>query len=170
MNKAIFLDRDGVINIERGAYTYKINDFNFVPGIFESLRTFQKAGFLLIIVTNQGGIAKQLFTINDLGKLHNFMLKKLKNEKVQITEVYYCPHYTELGKCICRKPDSLLIEKAMARFNIDPKASYFIGDNDKDIGAGEKAGLNTIKINQNQNILEITKQIINSKLINNKYE
>ncbi len=163
MNKAIFLDRDGVINIERGTYTYKINDFNFVPGIFESLRIFQKEGFLLIIITNQGGIAKQLFTINDLEKLHNFMLEKLKNEKIHITEVYYCPHYTELGKCICRKPDSQLIEKAMARFNINPKLSYFIGDNDKDVSAGEKAGLNTIKISQNQNILEITRQIANQQ-------
>lgn len=164
MNKAIFLDRDGVINIERGKYTFKIKNFHFVDGIFESCKLLQNAGYFLIIITNQGGIAKKIYTLDSLETLHNYMIEEFKKKQVLITEIYCCPHYPDYGKCICRKPGSLMLEKALARFNIDPEQSYFIGDSTRDVLAGNKVGIKGIKINSNQNILNITKKIIDNSI------
>src|SRR3989304_3687982 len=148
--KAVFLDRDGVINMERGDYTCRLEDFKFVPGIFENLKKLQEAGFLLIVVSNQGGIAKNRFTQKDVETLHDYMVKSFKKHNINLAEVYYCPHHPSTGNCICRKPDSLMLEKAMARFAINPAKACFIGDRDRDMEAGKKAGLKTIKIADNQ--------------------
>jgi len=160
MNKAIFLDRDGIINNERGKYTYKIEDFTFVNGIIKNLISFQKAGFLLIIITNQGGIAKQVFNLSDFEKLNNYMLTELKKENIEISDIYFCPHHSDLEKCICRKPDSLMLEKAIAYYNIDPAKSYIIGDKLSDIEAGEKVGIKGFLVEPNVNIKYIVDKII----------
>jgi len=144
MNKAIFLDRDGVINNDVLNYTWRIDDFEFLPGVFESCKFLIKKGYLLIVITNQGGIAKGLYNHSDVEKLHNYMLQQFSEEGIKITEIYYCPHHDSTGKCLCRKPGSLLVEKALARFEIDPKASFFIGDRDRDIIAAESAGVKGI--------------------------
>ncbi len=162
MKKAIFLDRDGIINNERGEYTYRIEDFTFVHGIIENLNKLQSAGFLLIIITNQGGLAKKVFSLKEFEKLNNYMNSKLKKHNVELAEIYYCPHHSDLEKCICRKPDSLMIEKAIARFNIEPNKSHFIGDKQSDIDAGEKIGVNGILVKANSNIKNIVDQIIKS--------
>jgi len=159
MNKAIFLDRDGVINIERGDYTWKIEDFKFNKSIFEVLRKLQKKGYLFIIITNQGGISKKLFTHNDVIKLHEFMFAKFSDNNINITDLYYCPHHSNIEKCLCRKPNSLMIEKAIARYNIDIKQSYFIGDSRRDFLAGEKAGVKAIQVKKNSDLNEILQTI-----------
>lgn len=160
MNKAIFLDRDGVINDNTVAYyIFKPGDFKLNRGVIGFLKEMLKRSFILIIISNQGGIAKRIYSKSDVDKLHSYFKKIMKKENIQITDIYYCPHHPDIEKCFCRKPDSLLLEKAIAKYDIDRNQSYFIGDSKTDIEAGLKAGLNTIKTERNQNLLEIIDQI-----------
>ena len=154
-NKAIFLDRDGVINTDILNYTWKIEDFSFLPGVFDSCKEFIRKGYMLIVVTNQGGIAKGLYTHSDVEKLHGYMITRFKENGIDLTEIYYCPHHEITGKCLCRKPGSLLVEKAVARFEIDSSQSYFIGDRDRDISAGEGAGVKGILVPVNSDMRKI---------------
>jgi len=157
--RAVFLDRDGVINQERGDYTYLLEDFKFNDGLFEALHLFQEKGFLLIVISNQSGIAKNIYTKEQVDYLHLHIERVLKSRGVVITEMYYCPHHPDFSKCLCRKPDSLLLEKAIARFNIDASQSYFIGDAERDAEAGRKVGMNTILIQPNSSLMDIQDQI-----------
>ena len=149
MNKAIFLDRDGVINRELGDYVTRPEEFKINPGVGEALRKWAEGGYLLIVITNQGGIAKGLYTEETLKAMHEKMHQILALDDVVLTAVYHCPHHPATGNCLCRKPDSLLLEKAIARFHIDPASSFFIGDKDRDIQAGHKVGLRGIRIEAN---------------------
>lgn len=158
MNKAIFLDRDGVINVEQG-YTYRLEDFVILPDLIEVLQLLQEQGFLLIIVTNQSGIAKKLYKQEDVEVVHEYLLKQFQANNISISEVYYCIHHPDVSRCICRKPDSLFVEKALARFNIDPSKSYFIGDKERDAQAGEKAGVHGIQIESNSSLKLILHQL-----------
>ncbi|MBA3704394.1 MAG: HAD-IIIA family hydrolase, partial [Bacteroidetes bacterium] len=115
MNKAIFLDRDGVINVERG-YTNLLKDFVILPDLFEVLKIFQKMGYLLIVISNQSGIAKGLYKQEEVEVLHKYLVEELKKNKITLSEIYYCVHHPDVSRCICRKPDSLFVEKALARF------------------------------------------------------
>ena len=153
MNKAVLLDRDGVINRERNDYTFRIKDFEILPDVFEALNLLQKAGYLLIIISNQSGIGRGLFKIEDTEKMHGYLLEKLRENGIRIEEIYYCVHHPETGSCLCRKPDSLNVEKALARFNIDPAASFFIGDKERDVLAGEKVGVKGILIESNASLV-----------------
>lgn len=151
MNKAVFLDRDGVINFERG-FTYRLEDFKILPDVFEMLRKWQDKGYLLVVASNQSGIAKELYKQEDVEMLHEYLLNELRKNKIVISEIYYCVHHPDVSKCICRKPDSLMVEKAAARFNIDVKKSFFIGDKDRDVEAAEKAGVKGILIEANSSL------------------
>lgn len=152
MQKAIILDRDGVINSNSNYYTFRKDDFVFVPGIFDALRKLKKEGFIFIVVTNQSGISKGIYTKNEVEELNRFMIKSFEAENIKIEEVYYCPHFSGMDNCICRKPDNLLVQKAIARFNIIPGVSWLIGDSERDITAGANAGLNTLKIESNSDL------------------
>jgi D-glycero-D-manno-heptose 1,7-bisphosphate phosphatase len=164
MNKAVFIDRDGVINNDEGLYyIYKPSDFKLNSGIVENLFLLKKAGYLLIIISNQGGIGKKLYTKNDSDHLHTILNNKLIENGVSIEEFYFCPHHPDTGNCLCRKPDSLLFEKAIARFGIDPKISYVIGDSPRDIEASEKAGIKGILVHKNSDITDTIHNIINNK-------
>ncbi|MGD0581732.1 MAG: HAD family hydrolase [Bacteroidales bacterium] len=154
MKKAIFLDRDGVINRKgRSYYIFREEEFIFNKGVTEALNYFISKGYLLIIITNQGGIAKGIFNVAQLEKLHRFMLKKLEDSNITITEIFYCPHHPDISDCKCRKPGSLMFEKAIRKYNIDPRSSFMIGDSDIDIIAAEKAGIRGIKLPVNGNIM-----------------
>jgi len=159
-NKAIFLDRDGVINLDVLNYTWRVEDFHFLDGVFDTCREFRKQGFMLIVITNQGGVAKGMYTIADVDHLHDHMIKSFAEEGVLIDEVYYCPHHDVSGKCLCRKPGSLLVEKALARFEIDPAVSYFIGDRDRDVEAGAAAGVKGILVEVNNDLRQIMNRIV----------
>jgi D-glycero-D-manno-heptose 1,7-bisphosphate phosphatase len=158
MNKAIFLDRDGVINVERG-YTNLLEDFVILPDLMEVLQLFQQKGYLLVVVSNQSGIAKGLYKQEEVEVLHEYLIKELNKNKITLSEIYYCVHHPDVSNCICRKPDSLFVEKALARFNIDAKKSYFIGDKDRDTEAAEKAGVKGILIEANISLKTILDQI-----------
>ena len=160
MQKAIFLDRDGVLLNDVGQYyIYKTDGIKINKGIVDALKRFNDMGFLLIVISNQGGIAKQIYTKKHVEKIHADLKKQFKIEGIDIKEFYYCPHHSDVEKCLCRKPESLLIEKALARFNIDPNKSYMIGDNNRDIEAGKQVGLSSIKIKPNQNLLNVLPHI-----------
>lgn len=159
MKKAIFLDRDGVVNEERGEYTWKKGDFRILPDVVEALKRWKEKGYLLIIITNQGGIARGIYSLKEFYSINDFMLEELAKNGISIDDWFFCPHYTESGNCLCRKPESLLLEKAAAKHNIDLKNSFFIGDNDRDVAAGKKAGVKTIKVAANSSLLLILDQI-----------
>ena len=152
MQKAVFLDRDGVIIKERGEYNYLPEHLLFVDGIEEALLKIQNAGYILIVITNQGGIAKGIYTHLDVKTMHQAILDHFLKHHILITAFYYCPHHRDFGSCICRKPDSLMLEKAMHVYNIDPDKSFIFGDSERDILAGEKAGLQSIRIKANDNL------------------
>ena len=159
MNKAIFLDRDGVINKEIG-FVFRVEDFVLTGDIIESLRKLQDAGFIFIVVTNQSGIAKGLYKSEDVEKVHKHMLSLMKQNGIIISEIYYCPHHSDVEPCTCRKPDSGMLEKAIARFNIDVSKSFLIGDKERDVQAAEKAGVRAFHIESDSPIMGIAEKII----------
>ncbi|MCK4662913.1 MAG: HAD family hydrolase [Bacteroidales bacterium] len=160
MNKAVFFDRDGVINYERGEYTYKLKDFIFNNEVIKNIHRLYSNGFIIIIISNQGGIAKGIYTKNDVEKLNKYINEAFKKNNIELKEIYYCPHHSDIENCLCRKPDSLLLEKAITKYNIEPSASYFIGDSERDIISAKKAGINPIKIIPNENITKYCNLIL----------
>lgn len=156
MNKAVFFDRDGVINKEVGDYVWQLENFIINDGVAEFMMDLQQRNFLIIVITNQGGIAKGLYSKEEVEYLHLHLERVLKNKGITIDEIYYCPHHPEEGNCLCRKPGSQLTEKAIARFNIDPSRSYFIGDRQRDIDSGEAAGVKGILVESNQPLKTIS--------------
>ncbi len=143
ITKAIFLDRDGVINIDKH-YLYKIEDFEFHDGIFDFLRWSISLGYILIIVTNQSGIGRGYYTQDDFIKLTNWMLDRFRENGILISKVFYCPH-SPTDMCECRKPNSKMFLDAKEEFDIDMKKSWMIGDKESDIVAAQNAMIeNTI--------------------------
>ncbi|KQI37773.1 D,D-heptose 1,7-bisphosphate phosphatase [Campylobacter jejuni CVM 41918] len=138
--KALFLDRDGVINIDK-KYVYKIEDFEFCDGIFELCRYFLAQKYLLFVATNQSGIARGYYTQEDFFKLCDFMLNEFLKENIKIDKIYHCPH---LEGCECRKPKAGMLLKAREEFDIDMDNSIFIGDNLSDMQAGKNAQIGTL--------------------------
>ncbi len=159
MNKAVFLDRDGVVNRELGHYCERVEDFEILEDVGKAIKTLKDAGFIVIIISNQGGIAKGLYTESDLEAMHAKLHEYLAGYDTQVDDIYYCPHHDSVCKCLCRKPKGLMIEKAMAEHNIDPKMSLMIGDGKRDIEAAANAGIEGILIESNSGILNICKQI-----------
>lgn len=156
--KAVFLDRDGVINREQN-FTWRLEDFEILPGLIPALKIWRDKGYLFIIVSNQSGIAKGLYRQSDTELLHQYLVQEMKKEEISFSEIYYCVHHPDVTACICRKPDSLFLEKAIARFDLDPTACYFIGDKERDTEAAEKAGVRGILIEANRSLLEIIELI-----------
>jgi D-glycero-D-manno-heptose 1,7-bisphosphate phosphatase len=141
MTKALFLDRDGVINVEKD-YLYKKEDFEFIDGIFELCKYYQDLGFIIIVVTNQSGIARGYYTKDDFNTLTSWMLDEFSKNAIKVQKVYYCPHHPNIsGECSCRKPKPGMLMDAAKEFDIDLKNSILIGDKDRDIKAGLNAGL-----------------------------
>mgnify|MGYP000906436743 FL=1 len=169
MNKAIFLDRDGTINVEKD-YIYKCEDLVFEEGSVEALKTFKNLGYILIVVSNQSGIARGYFTEADLNIFNNNMNEILKKNGVEITEFYCCPHHPDgIGKykkvCECRKPNNKMIEDAIEKYNIDRAKSYMIGDKISDIGAGLKSNLKTVLVKTGYGLKDMEKIDKNETLI-----
>jgi D-glycero-D-manno-heptose 1,7-bisphosphate phosphatase len=156
MNKAVFLDRDGVINSKgKSYYIHREEEFLFNKGVFEALRHFISKGYLLIIITNQGGIARGIYNEAQLEKLHKFMLCELEKAGISITDIFFCPHHPDFGECLCRKPGTLLFEQAIKKYDIDPSSSFMIGDSETDIIPARKMGITGIMIPTNGNMMEL---------------
>lgn len=159
--KALFLDRDGVINVEKH-YLYKKEDFEFIDGIFEVCKHFQTLGYLIIVVTNQSGIARGMYSEMDFSMLTFWMLEQFDKEGVTIDQVYHCPHHPDIsGPCECRKPKPGMLLQAHAEFEIDLEHSVLIGDKERDIEAAHNAGVeNTYLFTEASAIKSSAKHIV----------
>lgn len=164
MNKAVFLDRDGVINHDPGDYTHNLSEFKLNEGVMENMKRLHEHGFLLILITNQGGISKGLYSHKNVEEIHSYFINELKKEEIPLAEVYYCPHHSINEKCLCRKPNSLMIEKALAKFNVDPQKSFMLGDKQRDVECAENAGVKGIQVEINQNIRTYVDEILNQSI------
>lgn len=149
MNKAVFLDRDGTINIEKN-YLCRIEDFQYINGAIEALQILEKLGYLLIIVTNQSGIARGYYTEKEFLRLNQWMIKDLEQKGIHIAKVYFCPHHPDgiikkyAAVCRCRKPATGLFWKAQEAFQIDMERSYAIGDKMRDVSICRESGIQGI--------------------------
>ncbi|HYX09002.1 MAG TPA: HAD family hydrolase [Bacteroidales bacterium] len=158
--KAVFLDRDGVINNnDKSYYVYKIENFDFNDGAIEAMQLLQKKGYIIVVISNQGGISKKFYEKEDAELLHKQMIEILAENGLSLAEIYYCPHHDENERCLCRKPQGLMIEKAIARFGIDKKQSFMIGDNEIDVLAAKNAGISGYRIKANTDLRNILKKI-----------
>jgi D-glycero-D-manno-heptose 1,7-bisphosphate phosphatase len=158
--KAVFLDRDGIINQnDRDYYVWSIEHWRYCEGIFDALGILQNNGFLIFVVSNQGGIAKGLYTKEDTLALHQRMESDFAKAGITITETVFCPHHEDSGSCFCRKPGSLMVERLIAKYRVNPDISWFIGDTPRDREAGIKAGLKTILADGNRSIVSYCLQI-----------
>lgn len=141
MNKALFLDRDGVVNVEKN-YLHKIEDFELMEGIVEVCRAYQEQGYLILIVTNQSGISRGYYTEEDFALLSRWMVDHFKGLGVIIEKIYHCPHHESIdGVCECRKPEPGMFLEARRDYDLDMAASVMIGDNERDIEAAVRAGV-----------------------------
>lgn len=154
MNKAVFLDRDGTINVEKH-YLYRIEDFVFLPGVLDGLRLLQNAGYILIIATNQSGIARGYYSEDDFINLNEWMTDALEENGIHISKVYYCPHLPDAKidkyrkMCVCRKPALGMYEQAAIDFKIDLSNSWAIGDKLRDCILCEKTKCRGFLVGQN---------------------
>lgn len=169
MKKAIFLDRDGTINVEKD-YIYKSEDLVFEEGTIEALKTFKNLGYILIVISNQSGIARGYFTEEDLNIFNNNMNEILKRNGIEIIEFYCCPHHPDgIGEykkvCECRKPNNKMIEDAIKKYNIAREKSYMIGDKTSDIGAGLKSNLKTVLVKTGYGLKDMEKIDKNETLV-----
>jgi D-glycero-D-manno-heptose 1,7-bisphosphate phosphatase len=157
--RAAFLDRDGVLIKERGDYNYLPEHFIINEGVVEALNYLQEKNYLLIVISNQSGVAKNVYTIETIEQFHQKMIDTLAESGIKISEIYYCPHHPEAGLCLCRKPLPLLFEKAIARFQINPEESFLIGDAQRDADAALQCGVKPYLIKANANLMEEVKKI-----------
>lgn len=151
MEKIVFLDRDGTLN-EEVHYLHRPEDLRLLPGVPAALRRLKEAGFKLVVVTNQAGVARGYYTEEDVKILHRYMNQCLKEQGAEIDAFYYCPHHPEHGigpykvKCNCRKPGTGMFEMADRDFHVDREHSYMIGDKLLDVEAGKNFGLTSILV------------------------
>ncbi|MFT5662376.1 MAG: D-glycero-D-manno-heptose 1,7-bisphosphate phosphatase [Sulfurimonas sp.] len=141
MQKVLFLDRDGVINVEKD-YLYKVEDFEFIDGILDLCKYYESYGYIIAVVTNQSGIAREFYTEEDFLILTKWMINEFSNNGVTISKVYHCPHHPSIsGICECRKPHPGMLLRLEEEFDVDYANSIIIGDKERDIEAGLNAGI-----------------------------
>ena len=146
LRPAAFIDRDGVLNLDHG-YVFRVQDFEWLPGAIDALAQLQRAGYALVVITNQSGVARGLYTLDDVERLHAHLRGDLQAHGVQLTGIYACPHHPDgvvpeySLNCACRKPMPGMIEQAAREHGLDLAASYLFGDKATDIEAGRRAGV-----------------------------
>ena len=145
MNKAIFLDRDGTINVDFG-YVYKTQELELLPGVAEALRIFQELGYLLIVITNQSGIGRGYFTLEDAEQFNRALAQELEKH------------------CECRKPSPFMVTEAMKKYEIDPSQSYMFGDKKSDTECGERSGVKSFRVTSEHSLLYWANQLKNNLL------
>ncbi len=166
MTKCIFLDRDGVINKDYVDYAYSLDRFEILPGVPEAVNMLKEAGYTLVIVTNQSGIVKGVYTREQMNECHAYMQGVLNH---QIDKIYYNPWHESHSISLARKPRTMMFEKAIARFDVDISQSWMIGDKERDLIPAIKLGLKTIQVDGHDdkmadhvasNLLEAVKYIL----------
>ncbi len=156
---AIFLDRDGTLNEDKG-YVHKIEDWVWLPKVKESLISFKRAGYALIVVTNQSGIARGYYAESAMHALHELVNAELKKQNCSIDAFYFCPHLPEItGSCQCRKPLPQMLLHAAREHNIDLARSWMIGDRMRDVDAGIAAGCKTLLLSNEPCLKEKTASV-----------
>jgi D-glycero-D-manno-heptose 1,7-bisphosphate phosphatase len=161
-HQAIFLDRDGVINHDPGDYTRNLDEFTVLPTVFETLKQLHDVGYLLVLITNQGGVAKSLYSHADVNKIHSHFMAQCRQHGFALTGIFYSPHHPDFGESLSRKPGSLMLERACAKFDIDPSKSWMIGDKLRDIEAGEGAGVKGLLLPVNGDISDLLETLLSS--------
>lgn len=154
MKKAVFLDRDGVINKERKDYVKSVKEFQILDNIPKAIKMLKEERFLVIVITNQSAINRGLVTIETLNEIHNHLQKILKDNNTSIDDFYFCPHRPD-ENCQCRKPNPGMLVKAAQEHDINMNQSFMIGNSLTDIQAAQKAGCKGILLNHNQTLLEL---------------
>jgi D-glycero-D-manno-heptose 1,7-bisphosphate phosphatase len=150
--KCVFLDRDGVINQDPPHYAHRIDQLNIIPGSAEAIRLLNEKGFIVIVITNQSGVARGMYNEEDIAFFHAEMQRRLNENNAHIDAFYYCPHHPEAVvdkyriDCECRKPKTGMILKAAKDFGFDPSGSFLVGDKWFDVIAGKDAGCKTILV------------------------
>jgi D-glycero-D-manno-heptose 1,7-bisphosphate phosphatase len=142
LNKTIFLDRDGVINVDSPLYIKSWNEFMFIPGSLEALKILNEKGFDVILLTNQSMINRGMVTQDILEHIFMMMNSEIESSGGRITDIFFCPHTPEEG-CACRKPLTGMIQKALEKYEIDISESVMVGDSAKDIQCARNAGCGT---------------------------
>lgn len=146
MTKAAFLDRDGTINVDKG-YVHKVEDFEFITGIFDLCRLFRDRQYKIVIISNQSGIGRGYFTEDQLNDLNEWIEGRFNNQGISISKFYFCPHHPTKGigqfkkACDCRKPQPGMILRAQKELNLNLKESLLVGDQPTDVQAGTNAGI-----------------------------
>lgn len=162
--KAVFFDRDGVLNVDV-SYLYKIEDLRWVDGAREALDYLTEQGYKIFVVTNQSGIARGYYTIEEMNKLREHMMAEISAYGGKIEKIYFCPHHKE-GKlsefaidCDCRKPKPGMLLQAFAEYELDKEACFLIGDSPRDVEAAETAGIRGYLYKEG-NLLDFVKNIV----------
>ncbi|HEY7747005.1 MAG TPA: D-glycero-beta-D-manno-heptose 1,7-bisphosphate 7-phosphatase [Desulfuromonadales bacterium] len=160
--RAVFVDRDGTLNVEKN-YLHRIEDFEFIPGVPEAIHRLRNAGFLVIVVTNQSGVARGYFTFAEVDVLHRHIQNELKKSGTRIDGFYVCPHHPTEGvgeyrrQCDCRKGQPGMLLRAAAELHVDLTGSYMVGDKLADVEAGERAGCTPLLVMTGYGSTEIEK-------------
>jgi len=167
MNKCIFLDRDGVINKDRVNYAYELENFHILDGVIEALQKLKAAGYVLVVITNQSGIAKGIYTREQMNTCHQYLQEQCGHI---IDAIYYAPYHETVTASLTRKPNSLMFEKAIAKFEVDVTKSWMLGDKERDLIPSQKLGIPSILVADEpkdgvgdayaQSLLEATNQLI----------
>lgn len=162
MHRAVFLDRDGVINKERLDYVKALHELEMISEIIQPIKMLKENGFLIVIITNQSAINRGLTSHNIVKEIHNYIQDYFRENGITIDGFYYCPHRPD-ENCDCRKPKPGLILMASDALNIDLSSSWMIGDNDSDVKAATSAGCKAIKISTDFKLSDAVQDILNSK-------
>ncbi|MFB6258237.1 MAG: D-glycero-alpha-D-manno-heptose-1,7-bisphosphate 7-phosphatase [Flavobacteriales bacterium] len=153
MKKGLLLDRDGIVNREIGRHVYLEDDLHILPDIGDFLQKAMELGFTIVIVSNQSGIGKGLYDHDTVEHLHHRIREELQKKGVEIADFFYAPHHPNTGNSLIRKPEPLMIERALAKHGLDPSRSLFFGDKGSDKEAGERAGIRSILVESNSSLL-----------------
>lgn len=158
-NRAVFLDRDGVINRNRDDYVKDVDEMEILPGVPKAINLLNTVNFKVVIISNQSAVSRGLITIEKLLEIHEFLKKELLQNNAKIDGIYFCPHRPD-DSCECRKPKPTLILKAAKDLGINLSESYMIGDRESDMIAAEKAGVKFIPIETDGNLLKVVRTFL----------
>ncbi len=166
LRPCLFLDRDGVINHDPGDYTKNLSEFTILPTVMESLRVAREAGFEVVLITNQGGLAKGLYTHEDVAEIHAHLHAECKKNGTPLLDIFYSPHHPSTGRSLSRKPGSLMVERACAKHRLDPAQSWMIGDKQRDLDAAAPVGVRGVLIGVNAPLLDAVNFIVEEQAKN----